>query len=347
MALLEEKMLFAEHLALMIKGGIPLADALNTLKTEARNRAFKKTLEQILKRILEGESLSKAMERHPKIFDKFSQDIVRIGEESGTLEENLKYLALKLRKDYEMQKKVRGALIYPAIILVMALVIALTVTFFILPKITNLFQLLEIELPLATKILISTVSFFQKYLIFVFFGIILIILVFKALLRLNLVKFCLDRASLSLPLFGQIFKNLNLAFFSRTFYTLLKGGVPLIETLEISAKTQPNEVYKQNLIRVRAEVERGEKISQGLKIFPKTFPSVFSEMVLVGEKAGTLEESLLYLAEYHEKEMDSTLKNLSGIIEPVLLILVGILVAFVAIAIIIPIYRFTGQLRFR
>lgn len=340
-------MLFAEHLSLMIKGGIPIADALNTLKNEARARTFKKTLDQILKRILEGESLSRAMGRHPKIFDKFYQDIVRIGEESGTLEENLKHLALKLRKDYEMQKKVRGALIYPAIILVMTLVIALTVAFFILPKITNLFQLLEIELPLATKILISTVSFFQENWLAIFFGIILIILIFQVLLRLKFIKFYLDRASLSLPLFGQIFKNLNLAFFSRTFYTLLKGGVPLIETLEISAKTQPNQVYQQNLIRVQAEVERGEKISKVLKIFPKTFPPVFSEMVLVGEKAGTLEESLLYLAEYYEKEMDSTLKNLSGILEPVLLILVGILVAFVAIAIIIPIYRFTGQLRFR
>jgi len=347
MSFLSEKMLFAEHLSLMIKGGIPLVDALDTLKTEARNRIFKKALDEILKRILEGESLSKAMGRHPKIFDKFYQNIVRIGEESGTLEENLNYLSLKLRKDYEMEKKVKGALIYPVIILVMTLVIALTVAFFILPKITNLFQLLEIELPLATKILISLVSFFQKYWLSIFFGIILIILIFRALLRLKSVKFYLDKASFSLPLFGQIFKNLNLSFFSRTFYTLLKSGVPLIETLEICAETLPNQVYKQNLTRVRTEVERGEKVSQGLKIFPKTFPSVFSEMVLVGEKAGTLEESLLYLAEYHEKELDSTLKNLSGVIEPVLLILVGILVAFVAIAIIIPIYRFTGQLRFR
>jgi len=343
----EEKMLFAEHLSLMIKGGAPIAQALETLKNEARSRTFKKTLEEILKRILEGESLSQAMGRHPKIFDKFYQDIVKIGEESGNLEENLKYLSLKLKKDREQEKRVKGALIYPTIIILMALIIAFTVTFFILPKITNLFQLLAIELPLATKILISFASFSQKYWGGILFGIIFIVLIFKALSRLESIKFHLDKLSLGLPLFGQIFKNLNLAFFSRTLNTLLKSGVPLMEALEISAETMPNGFYKQKLILAKAGVERGEKISQSLKSFPKIFPPVFSEMILVGEQSGTLEESLLYLAEFHEEEVDSTLKNLSIIIEPLLLILVGIFVAFVAIAIITPIYRFSGQLRFR
>lgn len=347
MTLLEEKMFFAEHLSLMIKGGVPLVEALTTLKNEARSKTFKETLADIFKRILEGESLSRAMDKYPKIFDKFYRDIVRIGEESGNLEENLKYLFQKLQKDLEMRKKVMAALLYPAIIIIMALIIAISVALFILPKITNLFQLLNIELPLATRILISSVTFFQKYWLFIFVGIIFFILIFQIIKRIKLVEFWLDRISLSLPVFGGIFKNINLSFFSRTLFTLLKSGVPLMESLEISAKTQPNEVYKRQLIRVRNEVERGEKISQGLKIFPDTFSAIFSEMVLVGEKSGTLEESLLYLAEYYEKETETTLKNFSSIIEPILLIFVGLFVGFVAIAIIIPVYRFTGQLRFR
>lgn len=342
----KEKMLFAEHLSLMIKGGIPLARALETLKNEAKSRTFKKALKDILKRVLEGESLSRAIAGHPNIFDKLYQNIIRTGEEAGKLEENLGYLASKLQKDYEMRKKVRGALIYPIIIIILALVIALAVTFFILPKITNLFQILEIELPLATQILINTVTFFQNYWVFVLGGIILVVLIFKILQRSKFFKLYFDRISFSLPLFGQIFKNLNLATFARTFYTLLESGVPLLEAFDVTAETQPNEVYRHNLILAKSEVERGRKISQGLKLSPKTFPLVFSEMVLVGENSGTLEESLLYLSEFYEKEVDSTLKNLSGILEPVLLILVGIFVAFVALAIIIPVYKFTGQLRF-
>jgi len=343
----EEKMLFAEHLYLMTKGGVPIAQALKTLRDEAQSRTFKKTLEEILKRILEGESLSNAMERHPKIFDKFYRDILKIGEESGNLEKNLKYLSLKLQKDSELQKEIKGALIYPVIVIVMTIIIAFAVTFFILPNVINLFQSFALELPLATKILISFVSFSQKYWEGILFGIIFIILLFKALQRVKSIKLYLDKISLDLPLFGRVLQNLNLAFFSRTLNTVLKSGVPLMEALEISADTIPNEFYKKNLNLVKTEVGRGEKISQSLKSFPKIFPPVFSEMVLAGENSGTLEESLLYLAEHYEKEVDSTLKNLSQILEPVLLILVGVFVAFVAIAVIIPIYKFTGQLRFR
>ena len=145
----------------------------------------------------------------------------------------------------------------------------------------------------------------------------------------------------------EILRNLNLARFSRTFYTLLKSGMPILDALDICIETHPNEVFKKNLNFVKLRVERGEKMSQGQKEFPKIFPSVFSQMVAIGEKSGTLEESFLYLANFYEEEIDSTLKNLSGILEPILLILVGAFVAFIAISIIIPIYRFVGFLRFR
>ncbi|MBZ9572521.1 type II secretion system F family protein [Patescibacteria group bacterium] len=343
----KEKMFFAEHLSLMIKGGIPLTEALETLKNETKSKTFKKTLNNILKRILEGERLNKSLGRYPKIFDKFFCNVVKVGEESGTLEENLKYLAGQIRSDYEMKKKVSGALIYPVIIITMALIIALVVTLFILPKITNLFQFLEVELPLTTRVLIGSTFFFKKYWIFIIIGIIFLISAFRILQRFKSTKFYFDKISFSLPFFSQIFKGLNLARFSRTLYTLLKSRMPILEALEICADTLPNEVFKRSLILVRSGVERGEKISQGFKRFPQIFPPIFSQMVVVGERSGALEESFLYLAEFHEGEVDSILKNLSGILEPILLILVGAFVAFVALAIITPIYRFIGAFRFR
>ncbi|TSC75287.1 MAG: type IV pilus assembly protein PilC [Parcubacteria group bacterium Gr01-1014_30] len=343
----EEVIFFTEHLSLMLKGGVPIVEVLETLKSGIKSESFRRVLDDISKSILEGKSLYWALGRHSKIFDQFYISIIRISEESGSLEENLKYLSQKLRRDNEMKKKVKGALIYPAIIVFLALVITFTTTLFILPKITNLFQFLEIDLPLATKILISATVFFQKYWLFILVGIIASFVILGFLRRLKLFKLYFDKISLFLPLFGPIMKNFNLLFLSRTLFTLLKSGVPLIQALRICAETVPNETYKRNLLSVKLTVERGEKISSGLEKFSKIFPPVFFQMVLVGERSGTLEESLLYLAEYYEEETDATLKNLSNILEPALLILVGIFVAFVAIAVIVPIYKFTGQLRFR
>jgi type IV pilus assembly protein PilC len=342
----KEKIFFAEHLSLLTKGGIPLSEAIETLENEAKSRVFRRSLADISKKILEGQRLSKALQTYPRIFDNFFCNVVRVGEESGTLEENLKYLAQQLKSDYEIRRKVSGALIYPVIVVLLALVVAFSITFFVLPKITGLFQILEIELPLTTRILINTASFLKKNLLLLIIGIFFLILIFKILQRVKFFKFYFDSILLSLPFLNQILKNLNLARFSRTFYTLLKSGMPILEALDICIATQPNEVFKKNLTFVKLRVERGERMSRGLKEFPKIFPSVFSQMVAVGEKSGTLEESFLYLANFYEGEIDSILKNLSGILEPILLILVGAFVAFVALAIIIPIYRFVGSLRF-
>lgn len=343
----KEKIFFAEHLSLLIKGGIPISDAIETLKDGTKSPVFKKILDDVLKRILEGQKLSKSLEFYPKIFNKFFCSLVKIGEESGTLQENLKYLAQHLRSNYEMEKKIKGALIYPIIVIIVGFFIAFVVTFFVLPKITNLFQILKIELPLATKILIKTATFLKNYFLLLAILVILLIFLFKLLQKINFFKFYFDKITLSFPFVGQIFKDIGLARFAQTFFTLLKGGVPVLESFEICIDTHPNNVFKKHLILAKSRIEGGEKISQSLKESSRVFPSIFTQMVAIGEKSGTLEESLLYLTHFYEEEVESTLKNLSEILEPVLLIFVGIFVAFIALAVIIPIYRFVGNLRFR
>lgn len=341
----KEKMFFAEHLSLMIKGGIPISEALEILRKETKSWIFKKALDDILKRILEGERLNKSMERHPKVFNNFFRSIIRAGEEGGTLEENLKYLSFFLRSEYSLRKKILGALIYPVIILVIALVIVLIITFFVLPKLFKLFQSLEVQLPLSTKILLSSGSFLQKYWIFILSGIFIYFLIMRILKTFRFARFYIDKRNLFLPIFGRIEKNRNLAEFSQVFSALLKSGVPILEGLDICINTLQNEVYRKKLLQIRFGVERGEKISKGLKKFPKIFPLIFSQMVLVGEKTGSLEESFLYLAEFYEREVDGAVKNLSSLIEPILLVLVGFFVAFVALSIITPIYQITSGLR--
>lgn len=347
MTLEEQKMLFSQHLSLLIKGGVSLVEGINTLKGEVKSRSFRQALDDIAKRVFAGEKLARAMSSHPRIFDKFFQNIIRVGEESGSLEENLQYLAQKLQKDIEIGKKVKAALLYPAIVVLLALAVVLLVAFFVLPQITGLFQALQIPLPFATKLLISSISFFRSYWILGLGVVVLLALAFRISARIGSLKFFSDKLALSLPVAGRVLENFNLAYFSRNFYTLLKSGIPLLDALAVLAEIVPNKVYARNLEMVRQKVERGEKISQGLKLFSKDFPAVFAEMVVVGERAGTLEESFLYLADYHEKETDQLLKNLSALVEPLLLILVGVFVGFVALALITPVYQFTGQLRFK
>jgi type II secretory pathway component PulF len=341
----KEKLFFTEHFSLMLKAEIPLAEVLEVLRNEVKSGVFKKALGDVTKRVLEGESLNKGLAQHPRIFDKFFRNVVKIGEESGTLQENLRYLSDSLRSEYSLRRKIIGALIYPALIMVFALFVVVSITVFILPKLLNLFQSLEIQLPLTTRILLGTGSFLQQYWIFILGGVFLSLLIFKMLQRIQRIKFYFHKSTLFFPFFGNIEKNRNLARFSRNFYTLYKSGIPLLEALDICVESTSNEVFKRDIASARAGVERGEKISTGLKSSSKTFPLIFSQMILVGEKTGTLEESMLYLAEFYEAEVDSVLKNLSGILEPILLILVGFFIVFVALSIIVPIYQFTTNLR--
>ena len=238
-------------------------------------------------------------------------------------------------------------MLYPLIVIVLALIIAFVVTIFILPKILNIFSVLDVKLPMATIILISGSTFFQKNWIFVIAGIFLVILIYKILRRFLFFRYYTDKLTLSLPVVGEVSRNITLSRFSQSFYTLLKSGLPILESLEIISETVINEVFKKNFNLVKLEVEKGGKISKGLSNYPETFPMIFSQMVSVGEKSGALEDSFKYLAKFYQREVNSSLKNISVVLEPILLIFVGLFVAFIALAIITPIYQFTGSLKLR
>jgi type IV pilus assembly protein PilC len=340
----KEKMLFAEHLSLLIKGGTTLNEALDILKEESKSRAFKKALDSISKRILEGESLNKSLARYPKIFNKFFQNVVKVGEESGTLEENLKYLSICLKNQYSLRKKILGALSYPIIVIIVALFIVSGTMIFILPNLFDKLNAMEAQLPLFTRILFGSSVFLKNYWIFLIIVFIFLVLIYRIFNYIKITRFYIHKIILFAPFLGNTNKNSNLAEFSRIFFTLLKSGLPILEAFDICNETITNEVYKKYLKSVRAGVERGEKLNRSFKAFPKIFPSIFSQMVLVGEKSGTLEESMAYLAEFYEDEADSALKNFSAIIEPVLLVFVGLFVAFIALSIITPIYQLISNL---
>lgn len=339
-----DKVLFAKHLSIMIKAGLTLKDGLMAVEEEVKSKRFKIILRDLTRSLEKGESLNSSLNRYPNIFDSFFINTIRIGEASGSLEENLKHLAGHLEKTYDLKRKIKAAMIYPIIILTFTIGLASGLSIFILPKLIPLFRSFNIQLPLPTKILMGIVSAFYQFGGYIVLGIILLIIISILLLRLKPIKKITHTLVIKLPIFGRIVKNTNLAYFSRTLGTLLKSGISVVDALEVTSVTLGNLVYRKVLSGIVKEVRQGELISSYLKTFPEIFPPIVFQMISIGEKTGSLESSLLYLAEFFEKEVDDTTKNLSNILEPILLVLIGLVVGFVVISIIMPIYQVTSGL---
>ena len=339
-----EKIIFAKHLALMIKAGLSLREGVSTIQEQSRSKKFKKVLDDVIKSIDNGQSLAVSLSRHPRVFDSFYINMIRVGEESGTLEENLEKLALEFEKSYELRKNVKAAMIYPSIILSAVIVLSAALTFFILPKILPIFKTLDIQLPLTTRVLIRFTEIIQNYGFYILAAMVILVVFLGFISRIRLIKILIHKIILKLPMAGIISRNVNLSHFSRTLGILLKSGIPIVKALDITGTTLKNSVYQKELEKVAADVQKGKPISDYLKKKETLFPLMVSRMVGVGEKTGNLEESLLYVGNFYEEEVARTLKSLSTILEPILLLIIGLAVGFIALAIISPIYEITRGL---
>jgi type IV pilus assembly protein PilC len=339
-----DKVLFARHLALMIRAGLPLRESVATIQEQSKNKKFKKVLDDVIKSIDNGQTLANSLARHPKIFDSFYINTIRVGEESGTLEENLGNLALQLEKSYEMKRKVQAAMVYPSFILIAIIVLSAGLTFFVLPQIIPIFKTFDIQLPLATRVLIRFTEIVQNYGLFILIGIITSIVILLLISRIRPVKFLIHKIILKLPIIGSIVRNVNLSHFTRTLGILLKSGLPVVSALNITQATLGNLIYQKELKETAEQVRKGKPISDYLKRREVLFPSMVSRMIGVGEKTGSLEETLTYLGNFYEIEVDRSIKSLSTILEPILLLIMGAGVGFIALAIISPIYEITRGL---
>jgi len=337
-----DKVFLANNLSVMIRAGLPLREAVATLQEQTRSKVFKKILEDIIKRLDNGETLANSLARHPRSFNQLFINIIKVGEASGTLEENLKYLATQLEKSYDLHRKVKGAMIYPLLVLTSTFVLGGALAVFILPKLLPLFKSFDVALPLPTKILVWVTETIQNHGVLIFGGLIGFIILFTLLSRLKQVKKVNHKILLRTPLFGRISRSNNLAQFCRTLGVLLRSGIPVVQGLEVTSQTLRNMSYKNALETTSSEVQKGKPISDYLKTENFLFPVTVSKMIEVGEKTGNLEQTLIHLAEFYEKEIDNVTKNLSNILEPILLIVIGLVVGFIAIAIIMPIYKLTG-----
>lgn len=335
---------FTRNLALSIKSGLTFFDALTMLTDQATGK-LKFVLKKIIPIVQSGQPFYLAISAYPQHFSPLYINLVKTGELSGTLENNLYYLAANLEKARDLKQKIKAALMYPILILVAVLGLGFSIAIFVLPKIVPLFKTLDVELPATTQALLFIADAFSRHGLFIFIGIFGGLFFLMWLFKRNFIKPFTHRFLLMLPVVSTIVKNVNLEMLTHTLSTLLVSGIPLDKSLAITTDATVNRVYRKALSRCINEVQQGNSLTTAFSHYPGIFPPMFQHMIAMGEKTGNLDTILQYLSEFYEQEVNSTMKNLSTIIEPVLLIIIGGLVGTVAMAILGPIYTITGNLR--
>jgi type IV pilus assembly protein PilC len=340
-----ERITLTKHLAVMIKAGIGLSQALENLAEQSKGDS-KKILSQIKIKLDNGSNLATAMSKFPNTFDEFYLGIVKVGEQTGKLDSSLEYLAVQQSKEYALEKKVTGALMYPGIILTATIGLAAFISLFILPKLTSFFDAFSEKLPMATVILLALSNFMKNYGLVFFGGILFLIIGFLLLLKISIIKLWWDGLILKIPLVGRLLIEREVSRFARNLGTMIKSGLPIFEALKIAMNSQSNLAYKKAILELSNSLEKGKKMTEILKQphYKLLFPRLVTDMVAVGEETGTVEESLFYVSQFYEEDIEETAKNMTTILEPAILLIIGLMVAFVALAIISPIYQLTGAL---
>jgi type II secretory pathway component PulF len=336
---------FTKMLSVMLKSGITINEALSELSEQTESRRFKNLLLEIKKDIESGTPLSKAFERKGNVFGGVTLAIIKAGETSGTLEENLNFLADWLEHDNDIRREVRGAMIYPAIVLGATVALSLALSLLVLPRLLPIFSQMGGELPLPTRILLGLTHIVKEYWVYIIAITVAFVPAFTALLRIVPVRRVWHRMLLHMPFIGSLLRQYQLTLICQLFATLFRSGLSITEILLIAGEGATNVVYGDALRSIAGQISSGGTLSDAMRKYPHLFSRSMLSIIAIGEKSGTLEDSFAYLTEYNRKEVFATTKRLPTIIEPVLLIFMGLLVAFIAISIIMPIYQFTANVR--
>ncbi|OGE29289.1 hypothetical protein A2867_05410 [Candidatus Daviesbacteria bacterium RIFCSPHIGHO2_01_FULL_40_11] len=337
---------FTKHLSVMLKSGIPLAESITTLKDQTKNITFKEILGKIQADVENGQTLESSLAKQKSVFSSLYISLIGIGEKSGSLEVTLEYLAQQLKKSYDFNKKIQGAILYPKLILAATVIMGMFMSLFVLPKLVDLFNSLEVELPLSTKILLYIANLMKGYgtiIVAAFFGSAVLV---SFLLRTSFIKPKWHKMLVSLPLIGSLNQNIEMASFCRNMGVMLKSGLTITDSLRTQFNATDNLIYKSYFGNLLKTMEKGKKLSTELSSNKYPFiPTIVPKMIGVGEDTGKLEDVFIYMGDFFEDDVDDTTRNLSNVLEPVLLLVIGVAVALVSLAIISPIYQLTGGIR--
>lgn len=339
-----DKMFFARNLGVMVASGISLPRALKIVAEQTKNRKFKAALKDSAEQIIKGESFSEALGRHPGCFSELFRNMIKVGEESGTLENVLRVLAEQIEKEHGLKSKIASALVYPSVIIAAMLAIGVVMLIVVVPKLAETFQELGVELPPTTQLVIYLGTLLAGNWYWALLILIIFLILARAFLKSGPGTRAFSSIVLKVPIISAVVKKANSASALRTLSSLIAAGVPIVRSLEITSNALVNFYFKKAFQETAGKVKKGQKIAEALKSHQKLFPALVLDMVAIGEETGETSSILAKLADFYEEEVASATKNLSAVIEPFLMLLIGATVGFFAVSMIQPMYAMLGAL---
>ena len=338
----KDLVLFSRELAILFRSKVSLIESLETIAKQAGNHTFREKIIRLSEEVEGGTSFSNALSSYPKVFSSFYVNMVKSGEASGKLSDVLEYLADHLEREYELSSKVRGAMVYPVFVIFIAVVVLSLMMFFVIPNLSGVLLSTGQELPIITKAVLGFAAFLRSW------GWIFFLLIAGAgvlgfrYLRTPKGQRFMSKAILQLPLLGSFVRMIYLSRFAENLSTLVAGGLPIVQSLDITASIIGNDVYKDIILEAKIGVSKGERIGQILERYPKEFPPVFTQMVIVGEKSGSLDSTLLNVVEFYREEVDRSVDTFLSILEPALIVVLGGVVGGIMAAILLPLYQLSS-----
>jgi type IV pilus assembly protein PilC len=330
--------IFTRQFATMITAGLPLVQCLDILSQQSENGTLKKIVLQVMHDVEAGSTLAEALGKHPKTFDNLFVNMVEAGEAGGVLDDILMRLATYIEKAEALKRKVKSAMTYPTVVLVVAVSTTIFMLLFIIPTFAKIFKDFGGELPLPTKIVLGASNFLKSFWYLGLGGLAATIIMFKRYYATNQGELVIDRMKLRMPILGDLLKKAAIARFTRTLGTLISSGVPILTGLEITARTAGNRVIQEAVLATRSSIREGETISAPLKN-SDAFPPMVVQMIAVGEETGALDEMLNKIANFYDDEVNTAVDTLTSIIEPVMIVVMGCLVGGMVVAMYMPMFK--------
>lgn len=338
-----EQLLLTKYISVLLQSGLPIDDAIEILLDQSKG-SLKKILTTLRESVRSGNTLAEGLEKYPHVFSSVYINLVRAGEDSGTLQTNLQRLAEQLEKEHDLRAKIKGAMMYPSIVLMSAITVCTGIVVFVLPNITALFSSLDVPLPWTTKALLWIADTVSKYGIFIALAAVTATVLFLLVRKNRFVIPITHYLALHFPAVGLIVRDTNLARITRLFGTLLNTGMPASDAIKIVTSVIQNHYYKKLFISLQKILAEGKTMTTALEKSPHLVPPIALRLIRVGEETGTLGDMLIYLSTFYEKEVDDATKNITTLIEPAMIVMIGLMVAVLAFSIISPIYQVVGAI---